>query len=140
MNSIPFIGRENELKTISQHITDWDSSHVLIIDGPGGIGKTTLLNKTAENYGTHKNFLIPDVINFDNHFFQTLDNVGYQIAVNLGAEKFTQYIETMIDFRKQENAGISQHYDYSNIITINPLQMSHPLQLTGKLGSSTVLH
>lgn len=50
ITQVPFIGRGNELKKISEVIEHSEQSHILCIHGPGGIGKTRLIQETQQKY------------------------------------------------------------------------------------------
>ncbi len=82
---------------------------------PGGIGKTRLLQ---EVYKRHKegqsNLSLMDIIDFDDYRFQIFDNIWIEVSHKLGAELFTPYLESLLDYRKMQEAGIS--YDRLNQI------------------------
>ncbi|GAK57314.1 TPR repeat protein [Candidatus Vecturithrix granuli] len=59
---IAFIGREDELNKISDVIEHSDQSHIFCIDGPGGIGKTRLLQEIQQKYLQPKYSIIREPI------------------------------------------------------------------------------
>jgi ABC-type sugar transport system substrate-binding protein/tetratricopeptide (TPR) repeat protein len=50
VQQVPFIDREDELASIEAAIEDWGARRVLCISGPGGIGKTRLMQEVRRRY------------------------------------------------------------------------------------------
>ncbi|MCY2687612.1 AAA family ATPase [Salinimicrobium sp. TH3] len=65
--SEPIFGREKELKAISEALMDSHTlgTSLLVIEGAGGIGKTTLIKRALENYGDPRCFKLYG--KFENH-------------------------------------------------------------------------
>ena len=59
-----FIGREEELALIDQMVNEWNTLRIFCIYGPGGIGKTRLLQEVKKRYQRQKSVTIPDIIDF----------------------------------------------------------------------------
>ncbi len=106
---IPFIGREDELTQIEQLIREWETRRVLCIHGPGGIGKTRLLEEAHRRYigdeGTP--VLVADIIDFDDRTLHVPENVELQIMQRLTGEEFEPYLRSLLDWRKMQAAGVS---------------------------------
>jgi tetratricopeptide (TPR) repeat protein len=53
-----FVGREEELDLIDKWARRWGQSHLIVIGGEGGIGKTFLLHKVMETYAARDDFAV----------------------------------------------------------------------------------
>ncbi len=53
-----FVGREEELDLIDKWARRWGQSHLIVIGGEGGIGKTFLLHKIMETYAARDDFAV----------------------------------------------------------------------------------
>lgn len=93
--SIPFVGREEELASISEHLQAWGTRRMIFIAGTGGIGKTRLLNEIALRFSNLPDFQlkIPEIIDFDDDRYQFPGNVGFTMARQLDVEVFEPYFE-----------------------------------------------
>ncbi len=111
---VSFIGREEELAQIDRLIRGESSERILCINGPGGIGKTRLLQEVYRQFVTGTTNLAPTtlayIIDFDNPTFHLPQNLGRAIAKMLSQESdiFQSYLEGLLDLRQMEMAGISQ--------------------------------
>ena len=113
MNNIHprFVNREDELECIRKHIETWDTTHILVIDGPGGVGKTRLLEKV---YGKRSEYqqalggrlISTKVINLDDIRFQVHMNLGRRIAHELAPQRFRRYLEDTDRLVLEESKGI----------------------------------
>ena len=104
-----FIGREEELKVIDQLVNEWGTLRLLYIDGPGGIGKTRLLQEVQRRYRGHEHLLIPnDLMDFANRSLHIGVNVGRWIATQFGKNSFSDYLREIDDLSQMEMAGVSQ--------------------------------
>ncbi|MGH9850197.1 MAG: tetratricopeptide repeat protein, partial [Blastocatellia bacterium] len=106
---VPFIGRKDELKQIEQLIREEGASRVVCVSGPGGIGKTRLLEEIRKQFASDANssLLIPGVIDFDDIALQIPENVERRIARGLDEKSFENYFLKMLDLRRMETAGVS---------------------------------
>jgi len=109
---VPFINREDELAQIEGLVGEWGTRRALCIHGPGGIGKTRLIQEVRQRYaeGGDKEapLLVTDTIDFDDRSFHISENVGRRIAAMLGESAFEPYLRRLTDYRKMQMTGISQ--------------------------------
>ncbi len=111
---VSFIGREEELARIDQLIRGNTVERILCINGPGGIGKTRLLQEVYRTLVTgdqrQTDTMLAYIIDFDNPTFHLPQNLGRAIAKMLSQEAdiFQSYLEGLMDLRQMEVAGISQ--------------------------------
>jgi predicted ATPase len=56
---IPFIGREDELARLDALIRQWGTLQVVCISGPGGIGKTRLLQEVRQRATSFESLILP---------------------------------------------------------------------------------
>ena len=117
---VPFIDRKQELAQIDRLISEWDTRRVLCVHGPGGIGKTRLLQEVHKRYAGSRNerssLLVANIIDFDDRAFHFAGSVGRKIAQMLDKKTFEPYLRRLRDQRKMEEAGVSrerlkQEYD-----------------------------
>lgn len=106
----PFIDREEELERIHNLMREWGTRRLLCIHGPGGIGKTRLLQEIQARYQdeTSPRLAIAGILDFHDPSWLLSQNVGRQIAHWLDPEAFQPYLYTLIDARKAEMAGVSR--------------------------------
>jgi len=93
--SIPFVGREDELTVIREHLLDWGTRRVIFIVGEGGIGKTRLLNEVAARFSDLPRIplKIPEIIDFDDDRYKFPGNIGFTLARQLDVTAFESYFE-----------------------------------------------
>ncbi|MBN2006245.1 MAG: hypothetical protein JXA21_23015 [Anaerolineae bacterium] len=110
--SVPFVGREEELSIIREHLQAWGTRCVIFIVGGGGIGKTRLLNEVGVQFsGLPKISLkIPAIIDFDDDRYKFRDNVKFALARQIDASVFTPYFEAFHDLRLTE-----EQWDDANV-------------------------
>lgn len=111
MRQVPFIGREDELQHIHEAIHAWGTRQVFCISGPGGIGKTRLLQEVRQRYArttrTDVPLIVTSIIDFDDRTLHVVHNVGLRIAHMLGEQSFAPYLQALRDWRKMELAEVS---------------------------------
>lgn len=114
MPYIPLIGRERELNQIDNRITSHSDSEIVCISGPGGIGKTRLLQEVLARYdfefnsSENKNYIFSQVVSFDDPSLHLAENVRRLIIRSLGAQHFRKYLEALSDWYKMKDAGIGR--------------------------------
>jgi len=102
---IAFVGRDTELGAIKESIDLWGQRCVICIDGPGGIGKTRLLQEVRSF--NIKNVFIAEIIDFDDLALRIPANIEFTIARQLGPEVFEPYrqsLQRIITCGEQEQA------------------------------------
>lgn len=108
---VPFIGREKELAQIDKLIRERGTLRIICISGPGGIGKTRLLQKIYQQYtqadSEYPPLKITEIVDFNDHHFHIPQNWGHRIAHMLDEETFEPYLRRLRDLRKMELAGVS---------------------------------
>jgi tetratricopeptide (TPR) repeat protein len=106
---IQFIGRQKELKFIDECIKDETKSHLICIHGEGGIGKTRLIQEVRQKYFRDKsnNFMVLDIIDFDNLNFHLAESVWRKIAEIIDQKTFEPFFRVLSDYHKMVKAGVS---------------------------------
>lgn len=56
-----FINRETELARVRRRVEDGSRRCLLTVSGPGGVGKTTLLQRVRDEYLRHPGYLVSDI-------------------------------------------------------------------------------
>ena len=95
---VGFIGREEELKTVSTLINQKNSKHILFIEAPGGVGKTRLLQEIERIYKERTDVIIGDIIDRDNHILFSIKILKESIIKKLGNQHFKEYLELEREF------------------------------------------
>lgn len=114
-----FVGREKEIAYINSLIEKADIQSVIFVRGAGGLGKTRLLQEIQAIYVDKSDFLVSDIIDFDDRSLRTFEGLEIRIARELGiaAEvakevqelrriRSSGAIKRMIDIQQQVIAGI----------------------------------
>ena len=105
---MPFIAREFELNKIETLIKEKGTRRVLWIQGPGGSGKTRLLEEVAARFLGHPGMsLSTGIIDFDDRILHVPENLERVIAQKLGEESYGQYLKEMQDWRTMQNSEVS---------------------------------
>ena len=104
------IGREKELFLIKNLIVDGDARNTLCIHGPGGIGKTKLLQQAYEIYRIGDNLLLPPIFDFDDPFLFVMQSAEEEIAARLDKDRqyFSTYFEELDKRRRMELSEVSR--------------------------------
>jgi len=84
-----FVGRKQELAAIDDWAEKWGILHLMLVEGPGGIGKTFLLQKVAQTYEKKDNFAVVyyDLAEQPSGSLQE----ALHLADSLGWENFPQF-------------------------------------------------
>ena len=101
-----FVGRKQELALINEWADKWGTQQVILVQGPGGVGKTFLLQKVAQTYQKKINFA---VVYYDlaEQPSGTLQEAVH-LAESLGWEHFPEFRSTINDLA-------SGRYDIADI-------------------------
>jgi len=88
-----FVGREEELALIDKWAHEWNTMHVIAVQGDGGVGKTWLLLDVLHRYGPRDEFA---VVYFDTaeHPYSPQYEIMF-LAQHLGSENFPQLLESI---------------------------------------------
>jgi tetratricopeptide (TPR) repeat protein len=90
---VEFIGRDKELKIISELIKQRDKKHILFLQAHGGIGKTRFLQEVENRYTEEPNVVVNRIIDRDNHTIFSIKTVKESIINGVGTEYFVEYLE-----------------------------------------------
>lgn len=104
---MPFIGRHTELNQIDGVIQQWGTRQVICLHGPGGIGKTRLLEEICQQHKPNQSLLTAPILDFDDLALFLPENIERQIAERLSPDIFEPYLRSLLDWRKMEEAGVS---------------------------------
>jgi len=102
---IAFVGRDTELGAIKESIDLWGQRCVICIDGPGGIGKTRLLQEVRSF--NIENVFIAQIIDFDDLALRIPANIEFTIARQLGPEVFEPYRQSLQTYHHMRRTGAS---------------------------------
>lgn len=109
--SVPFIGRTEELQTITTHARAWETRRIIFISGDGGIGKTRLLNEIERSW-TISNENLPlkvlPILDFDNEQYKFSQNISVRISRQLDPLTFAPYFEAIRKMRLVEESHSKQ--------------------------------
>lgn len=103
--SVPFIGRENELKKIQTHLQAWGTRRIIFIWGEGGIGKTRLLHEVEQHFFATDRVKTLRIIDFDDDYYKFPQNVSVSIGRQLDPIAFDPYFEALRKMHKLEGTG-----------------------------------
>ncbi len=104
--AIPFIGREDELETVDTLIGQWGTVTVLCVGGPGGIGKTRLLQEIMLRPPPTPKLLTTGILDFDTPRLRVPGNLELEIARRLGQQRFQPYIHQLRELQQMQKAGL----------------------------------
>ena len=109
-NKIPFVDRKKELDLIEKHIVKSKGKHILWIQGPGGSGKTRLLEEVLLRYGYLKKngYEFSPIVDFDDRSLHIPENLDRMLVQWLGEKPLKQYLRETLDRQKMEEAGVSE--------------------------------
>lgn len=103
--NVPFIGREEELKMIREHLNAWGTRRMIFIAGEGGIGKTRLLHEVEAYFDkaeSERAIRILPIFDFDDDQFKFAQNVGVSIGRHLDPTAFDPYLDALRKIRLME--------------------------------------
>ncbi len=103
---VPFIGREIELAKIAQLLQAHGEKQVVCIHGPGGIGKTRLLEEIKRLYSLQPQIVVTEVMDFDDLALHIPENVELRIAQALGQKAFQPYLQELQRLNSMEIHGM----------------------------------
>ncbi|MBD3270147.1 AAA family ATPase, partial [Candidatus Peregrinibacteria bacterium] len=104
---VPFIGRELELGRIDNLVEQWDTYQIVCIDGPGGVGKTRLLQEAYDRHSHRKDIFVTQLVDFDDQSLHLQENLAFVISQRIGMQHFKTYIQKLRDYRAMEQAEVS---------------------------------
>lgn len=106
---VPFIGRGKELQQIEKFFRETGTLCVICVFGPGGIGKTRLLEEIEKCFAfpSNNHVLMPAIIDFDNLVLTTPESAALRVIRSLGENHFDNYFQELQDLRKMENSDVS---------------------------------
>lgn len=102
---VEFVGRQEELATLTSHIQAWNTRRFVFIDGPGGIGKTRLLEEVEKRFvdlASELPIKILPIIDFDDDRYKFSQNIGISIGRQLDPGAFEEYFGLLRDLRLAE--------------------------------------
>ncbi|MBN2092739.1 ATP-binding protein [candidate division KSB1 bacterium] len=102
-----FIGRKKEFALFDQLIHQKMNLAIVCIDGPGGIGKTRLLQEIQSSYQNTHGLFISKIFDFDDPAYHIFRNFRLAFAEQLDAVIFRPYLNALEDFRNMELANVS---------------------------------
>lgn len=109
--SVPFIGREDELSTLTKSIHQVGSTTVICLVGTGGIGKTALLQEVHDRYHNKvingATLLVAERMDFDDFQVKSTGSLRRALARALGDSHFGEFLQAVDSWRGMENAGAS---------------------------------
>lgn len=101
-----FIGREEEVTYIDSLIKTTNIHTVVFMRGAGGLGKTRLLQEIHRTYVGKGEFLVTDIIDFDDRSLHKFEGLEIRIAQELGiAAEIAKEIQ---ELRMLRSGGASQ--------------------------------
>jgi tetratricopeptide (TPR) repeat protein len=109
-----FIGRSQELAEIGQLVDAFDTTKIIYINGPGGVGKTTLLQQVAQHHASHPELQIIGIVDFADPVLRSDRSVKDALRDRLGSEHFVEYAQKL-DYYAYVIAGGSSPEQTSNV-------------------------
>lgn len=103
-----FVGRQQELTLVDELVSEFGKRHVLIVDGPGGIGKTSLLREIRSRYGGKGSpLIVTSIIDLDETSLRMPENLTRELAQQVGEAAFESYFLRLDELARMEVIGSS---------------------------------
>ena len=93
-----FVGRQKELNLIEEWAGKWGTSHLIVIDGDGGVGKTWLLLEALRRYEPDERYAVV-YLDAAEHPYSSWYDLRY-LTQQLGEEHFPQLLAGMDELSK----------------------------------------
>ncbi|HJZ48246.1 MAG TPA: ATP-binding protein, partial [Roseiflexaceae bacterium] len=103
---IEFLGRTEELALLSNAISDGGERAIFVISGPGGIGKTRLLQELSVIGRAIPHARVLEIIDFDLPTYEIPQIIGRTIARQFPTALFAPYLESIYLRQMAEEGGI----------------------------------
>ena len=106
-----FVGREEEFRRLEEAVSAWNTFQILVVEGPGGIGKSWFLEAVYRQRQEYVNLLegrlrTSQVINLDDTRLQIPMNLGRRLAREVAAARFQPYLERTDEGVLLESRGL----------------------------------
>jgi tetratricopeptide (TPR) repeat protein len=106
-----FVNREQELKTIQQAIVgkeSWGTCQLVFVYGPGGIGKTRLLQKVYADYQENPRLAVSELLDLFETELRVAENFDRRITEQVDRERehFGPYRQSVQDWMEMEAKGV----------------------------------
>jgi tetratricopeptide (TPR) repeat protein len=117
--AVTMVGRQRELEQIDEVIRGRTPLAFVCVDGPGGIGKTTLLRAVADRFAREEEtdkegILFTGILDFDDLRLRVAQHVPYALASQLGGshtdEVFPTYLKTYNRLQQMQERGQATAY------------------------------
>jgi tetratricopeptide (TPR) repeat protein len=103
---IEFLGRTEELALLSQAIGSTSERSIVVVSGPGGIGKTRLLQEISRSAKTIRGARVLEIIDFDLPTYEIPQIIDRTIARQFSTAQFAPYLEAIYLRQIAEEGGI----------------------------------
>jgi len=103
---IEFLGRTEELALLAQAIGATSERAIVVISGPGGIGKTRLLQELSRFGQTMPGVRVLEIVDFDLPTYEIPQIIDHTLARQLPSAQFAPYVEAIYLRQIAEEGGI----------------------------------
>jgi len=103
---IEFLGRTDELAQLGNALSDSGERAIFVISGPGGIGKTRLLQELSVIGRAMPRARVLEIIDFDLPTYEIPQIIGRTIARQFPTALFAPYLESIYLRQMAEEGGI----------------------------------
>jgi tetratricopeptide (TPR) repeat protein len=106
-----FVNREDELEAIRQALVDeenWGTCWLFFVHGPGGIGKTRLLQEVYADYHENPRLAMTELLDLFETELRAAENLDRRVAeqVDREHEHFGPYHQSLRDWMEMEAKGV----------------------------------